>query len=70
MSRVYNTYCETRDSIYIALEGDVHDGHDYLNQVDKLNEADVLINNYKCHRLTKPDNNYHLKKTAQSKTLK
>ena len=25
--------------IYIALEGEIHDGHDYLNQVDKLNAA-------------------------------
>ena len=33
--------------IYIALEGDIHDGHDYLNQVDKLNAAAVLINNSK-----------------------
>ena len=30
--------------IYIALKGGVHDGHDYLNQVDKLNAAAVLIN--------------------------
>ena len=33
--------------IYIALEGDIHDGHDYLNQVDKLNAAAVLINKSK-----------------------
>ena len=33
--------------IYIALEGDMYDGHDYLNQVDKLNAAAVLINNSK-----------------------
>ena len=33
--------------IYIALEGDTHDGHDYLDQVDKLNAAAVLINNSK-----------------------
>jgi len=33
--------------IYIALEGEIHDGHDYLNQVDKLNAAAVLINNSK-----------------------
>ena len=33
--------------IYIALEGDIHDGHDYLDQVDKLNAAAVLINNSK-----------------------
>ena len=33
--------------IYIALKGEIHDGHDYLNQVDKLNAAAVLINNSK-----------------------
>ena len=33
--------------IYIAIEGDIHDGHDYLNQVDKLNASAVLINNSK-----------------------
>ena len=33
--------------IYIALEGDVNDGHDYLYQVDNLNATAVLISNSK-----------------------
>ena len=30
--------------LYIALEGSVNDGHSYLNEVDALNVAAVLIN--------------------------
>ena len=30
--------------LYIALEGSVNDGHSYLNEVDALNVAAVLVN--------------------------
>ena len=33
--------------LYIALEGAINDGHNYLKEVDKLNATAVLINQHK-----------------------
>ena len=38
--------------IYIAIEGENNDGHNYLNQVDALNASAVIVGkNKKCNNL-------------------
>ena len=42
----------SKGDIYVAIKGEINDGHNYLNQVDALNASAVIVNkNKECDNL-------------------